>query len=101
MVPYITEYERYLLMKEKASDYDQGTRKISYEEFMEIDEKTKLRMEFINGELIVLEAPSTDHQETSGNLYLLFREYLKEKECRVLYAPFDAYLLKKTARNRM
>ena len=93
--PYITDYDRYFLLKEKSLDYQYGGKKVSYEEFMEIYEKSDLRMEFINGEIIVLGSPNATHQEISGNLYVLFREYLKGKKCKVFYAPFDVHFFKK------
>jgi len=54
-----------------------------------------LRMEYINGEIIILSSPSTFHQDISGNLHVLFRNYLKGKPCKVFYAPFDVHFWKK------
>jgi prevent-host-death family protein len=94
LAPYITDYDRYFIMKEKALDYEYGGKKVSYEEYMEIYEKSDLRMEFINGEIVLLSSPSTTHQEISGNLHVEFREYLKGKQCKVFYAPFDVRFYK-------
>ena len=52
---------------------------MSYDEFMEIYEKSDLRMEYINGEIILLSSPSTFHQDISGNLHVHFKNYLKGK----------------------
>ena len=93
--PYITDIERYLTVKEEALDYQYGGKKVSYDEFMEIYEKSNLRMEFINGEIFILGSPSTFHQEISGRLHLLFADYLKDKKCKVFYAPFDVHFRKK------
>lgn len=93
--PYITDIERYLTVKEEAIDYQYGGKKVSYDEFMEIYEKSNLRMEFINGEIFILESPTTFHQEISGRLYLVFADYLKDKKCKVFYAPFDVHFRKK------
>jgi len=93
--PYITDIERYLMMKEEAHDYQYGGKKVSYDEFMEIYEKSNLRMEFINGEIFLLSSPGTYHQEISGRLYLIFAEYLKGKKCKAFYAPFDVHFRKK------
>ncbi len=49
LTPYLTEYDRYQLVKEKATDYHYGGKRVSYEEFLEIQEHSELRMEFING----------------------------------------------------
>ena len=72
--PYITEIERYMTVKEEAVDYQYGGMKVSYEEFMEIYEKSELRMEFINGEIIIMGSPNTFHQEISGNVFVILAE---------------------------
>lgn len=95
ITPYVTDIEQYFMVKENARDYQYGGKKVSYEEFMEIYEKSELRMEYINGEIIILSSPSTFHQDISGNLHVLFRNYLKEKPCKVFYAPFDVHFWKK------
>ncbi len=95
LTPYINDIERYFTVKEKALDYQYGGKKVSYEEFMEIYEKSELRMEYINGEIILLSSPSTFHQVISGNLYMILRNYLKGKTCKVFYAPFDVHFFKK------
>lgn len=95
LTPYINDIERYFTVKEKALDYQYGGKKVSYEEFMEIYENSELRMEYINGEIILLSSPSTFHQVISGNLYMILRNYLKGKPCKVFYAPFDVHFFKK------
>jgi prevent-host-death family protein len=92
--PYITDADRYFLMREKAVDYQYGGKKVSYDEFMEIYEKSDLRLEFINGEIVLLSSPSPSHQEISGNLYVALRQYFKGKPCKVFYAPFDVHFKK-------
>jgi len=92
--PYITDYDRYYLMKDKAVDYQYGGKKVSYEEFMEIYENSELRMEFINGEIVLLGSPNSFHQDISGNLYVIFRQYLQGKPCKVFYSPFDIHFVK-------
>ncbi len=94
ITPYINDYDRYFVLKEKALDYLHGGKKVSYEEFMEIYEKSDLRMEFINGEIVLLASPSVIHQEISGDLYMIFKEFLKDKKCKVYYAPFDVHFFK-------
>ena len=92
--PYITDIERYLTVKEEALDYQYGGKKVSYDEFMAIYEKSNLRMEFINGEIFLLASPGINHQEISGRLYLIFAQYLKDKACKVFFAPFDVHFSK-------
>lgn len=94
LTPYITEIEQYFMVKENALDYQYGGKKVSYEEFMEIYEKSDLRMEYINGEIVLLSSPSTFHQDISGNMFVKLREYLKGKDCKVFYAPFDVHFYK-------
>lgn len=93
--PYLTEIERYFTVKDRALDYQYGGKKVSYEEFMEIYEHSELRMEYINGEIVILASPSTFHQDISGNLYTHLRAYLKDKKCKVFFAPFDVHFYKK------
>ena len=95
MTPYITDIEKYFTVREKALDYQYGGKKVSYEEFMEIYEKSDQRMEYINGEIILLSSPSTFHQDISGNLFMLFKNYLKGKQCKAFYSPFDVHFFKK------
>ena len=95
LTPYITDIEQYFTIRDKALDYQYGGKKVSYEEFMEIYEKSTLRMEFINGEIYLLASPTIGHQEILGRLYLNFNEYFQDKKCRVFLAPFDVHFHKK------
>lgn len=95
LTPYVSKIEQYFTVKERAHDYVYGGKKVSYAEFMEIYENSELRMEYINGEIIILGSPSTFHQDISGNLYIQLRTYLKGKKCKVFYAPFDVHFYKK------
>lgn len=95
LTPYISQIEQYFTVKERAKDYQYGGKKVSYAEFMEIYENTELRLEYINGEIVLLASPSTLHQEISGNLYIHLRAYLSGKKCKVFYAPFDVHFYKK------
>ncbi|MEW6623331.1 MAG: type II toxin-antitoxin system prevent-host-death family antitoxin [Bacillota bacterium] len=95
LTPYVTDIEQYFTVRENALDYQYGGKKVSYEEFMEIYEKSTLRMELINGEIYLLSSPSIGHQEILGRLHLIFNEYFKGKKCRVFLAPFDVHFKKK------
>lgn len=94
LTPYVTDIEQYFTIREKALDYQYGGKKVSYQEFMEIYEKSTLRMEFINGEIYLLGSPSIGHQEILGRLYLQFHESFKGNKCRVFFAPFDVHFHK-------
>lgn len=95
LTPYVTDIEQYFTVREKVLDYQYGGKKVSYEEFMEIYEKSTLRMELINGEIHLLASPNIGHQEILGRLYLVFNEYFKSKKYRVFLAPFDVHFRKK------
>ena len=95
LTPYVTDIEQYYTVREKALDYQYGGKKVSYEEFMEISEKSTLRMELINGEIYLLASPNIGHQEILGRLHLKFNEYFKGRKCRVFLAPFDVHFKKK------
>ena len=95
LTPYVTDIEQYFTVRENALDYHYGGKRVSYEEFMEIYEKSTLRMEFINGEIHILGSPTIGHQEILGRLHLLFAEYFKSKKCKVFLAPFDVHFKKK------
>ena len=95
LTPYVTDIEQYFIIRENALDYQYGGKKVSYEEFMEISEKSTLRMEFINGEIYLLTSPNIGHQEILARLHLTFNDYFKESKCRVFFAPFDVHFKKK------
>jgi Uma2 family endonuclease len=82
-------------VKERSLDYHYGGKKVSYEEFMEIYDQSDLRMEYINGEIVLLASPTTFHQDISGNLHIHLHAYLQGKKCKVFYAPFDVHFYKK------
>ena len=95
LTPYITEIEDYFIVKESALDYVYGGKKVSYTEYMQINEKSSKRMEFINGEIHLLASPTSFHQDALGNLHILFSKYFKNKKCKVFLAPFDVHFNKK------
>nr|WP_090888726.1 type II toxin-antitoxin system Phd/YefM family antitoxin [Evansella caseinilytica] len=94
LTPYVTDIEQYFIVRENALDYQYGGKKVSYEEFIEISEKSTLRMEFINGEIYLLASPNIGHQEILARLYLTFNDYFKGNKCRVFFAPFDVHFKK-------
>ncbi|WP_105617193.1 type II toxin-antitoxin system prevent-host-death family antitoxin [Vallitalea okinawensis] len=95
LTPYVTDVERYFTVRESALDYRYGGKKVSYEEFMIINEKSSTRMEFINGEIYLLDSPNVSHQDILGRLYVIFLERFKGKKCRPFIAPFDVHFRKK------
>lgn len=95
LVPYVSDIEKYFTIRENAVNYDYDRKTVSYEEFMEIYEKSNTRMEFLNGEIYVMGSPDVDHQNILGNLYVLFKEFLKGKKCKAFIAPFDVLFRKR------
>ncbi len=95
LTPYVTDIERYFTVRENALDYQYGGKKVSYEEFMVIYEQSTLRMEFINGEIHLLDSPLVTHQDILTRLYLYFHTCFAGKACRVFFAPFDVHFFKK------
>lgn len=95
LVPYVSDIEKYFTVRENAVNYDYNKKIVSYEEFMEIYAKSNVRMEFLNGEIYIMSSPDINHQDTLGNLYMVFREFFKGKKCRPFMAPFDVHFRKK------
>lgn len=95
LTPYVTDIEQYFSLRERALDYQYGGKKVSYEEFMAISEKSTLRMEYLNGEIFLLSSPTVGHQELSARLFLTLSHFFQASSCRVYYAPFDIHCFKK------
>lgn len=47
------------------------------------------RIEMIDGEIIAMASPSSNHQRISGALFAQLYNYLEGKKCEVFAAPFD------------
>ena len=77
--------ERYQLVEEPDPSYT-----YTYADYMEW--KFKERLELFRGRIFKMGAPNTLHQVVGGNLYSAWRDFLKEKTCRVFIAPFDIRL---------
>ena len=51
------------------------------------------RWEIIEGQAYAMTpAPTVKHQQVSGTLYLMLRQFLEGKPCQVLYSPLDVRL---------
>ena len=99
LVPYVSDIEKYYTVKENAVNYDYSKKTVSYEEFMEIYEKSNTRMEFLNGEIYIMSSPDVDHQDILGNLHVLFKDFFKGKKCKPFIAPFDAHFRKQNIKD--
>ncbi|MCC2683932.1 MAG: hypothetical protein K0R75_831 [Paenibacillaceae bacterium] len=82
------------LLKEGAAEYAAGSAKMSYEDFLELSEKSEQRFELIDGVVYNLASPTFDHQRIVGDLLVIFHNWFKGKSCAVLVSPFDVTLFK-------
>ena len=55
------------------------------------------RYELIDGEAVLLAAPSTSHQLVSAELMRQLANFLEGKNCKAIAAPFDVRLFEKEA----
>lgn len=67
-------------------------KEITYEEFLKVDVNSDDNLEFIDGKIYLLAAPSVEHQTVVTNLSTEFGIYFKSKKCRHFVAPFDVVL---------
>jgi len=65
-------------------------RRYTYSDYMTWDDDE--RWELIDGVPFLMSAPTTRHQEISGNLYFQLRSSLEGKPCKPFYAPSDVRL---------
>ena len=81
----------YFLVHEEAKKYH-PTKKVSYEEYMELIESSDQRYELIDGEIYLLASPSFTHQVVVNEISGHFYNYFRGKPCRSLTAPLDIRL---------
>lgn len=68
------------------------SKKITYEEFLQIDSNTEEYLEYVDGQVYNQASPSTIHQRVSVNFTAELRNYFRNKECELFHAPFDIQL---------
>jgi Uma2 family endonuclease len=67
-------------------------RAASIEEFWSLPEST-LSVEYINGEIVMAPAPTTNHQTAVGNIYFALRTHVEHSKDGVCYlSPLDVVL---------
>ncbi len=70
----------------------QGRRPLTYADYLELPDDGK-RYEILDGELFVTASPLLQHQQVSGNLYVILRRALADThQGRVFFAPVDVLL---------
>ncbi len=81
----------FFILNEESKGY-RPTRKISYEEYMELVESSDQRYELIDGQVYLLASPGFNHQAVVNEISGRFYNYFKGKPCRSLTAPLDVRL---------
>lgn len=66
--------------------------KLSYQNYLELKEKSDNILEYIDGIVYMSPSPSTKHQRISGKLHAKLYNLLEGKDCEVFHAPFDILL---------
>ena len=67
--------------------------RLTVRDYLSIPEDDENRYELIDGELYMAPAPSWEHQDTVGNIYVALREFVHTDGLgRVTIAPVDVYL---------
>lgn len=77
---------------ENASDYGYGGKKATYEEFLQLQQKSEERYEYIDGEIYRLASPRTAHQIAITELLVIFYNTFQGKDCTPIVAPYDIEL---------
>lgn len=63
----------------------------TYQQYLELDDET--RYEILDGELIMVPAPGTRHQDISSKLFLRLAAFVLERDLgKAFYAPLDVVL---------
>ena len=67
-------------------------KKVTFEEFLKIDEKSEEQLEYIDGVIYSQASPSTFHQIIVSNLSSELVIYFKGKQCKPIVSPYDIFL---------
>lgn len=86
--------ERYVVAEEAVNYIVNGSRKMTYAEFIEMTEKSDLRYELIDGEVFCLASPSYNHQIAVTEILTHMGNWFRGKKCKPLTSPFDVTLEK-------
>ncbi|MBM4764750.1 type II toxin-antitoxin system prevent-host-death family antitoxin [Bacillus sp. B15-48] len=79
------------LIHENAPMYGYG-KQATYEEFLQLQQESDERYEYIDGEIYLLASPRTAHQKAVGELYVCLYNFLQGTDCTPMIAPYDIEL---------
>ena len=82
-----SEVSEELKVKEAQIEYN---KLYTYSDYLTWDDD--VRRELIDGVVYLMSAPTWRHQEISGNLFYLLKQYLKDSQCKVFFAALDVRL---------
>ena len=67
--------------------------RLTVQDYLDIPEEDENRYELIDGELYMAPAPTWEHQESTGNLLSILRDFARANMLgRVVASPIDVYL---------
>jgi prevent-host-death family protein len=81
-------------VKEGAAEYRTNSEWVTYEEYLELVEKSEHRFELIDGVIYNMASPSYKHQNAVHELHGAFYLWFKGKPCKPLTSPFDVTFIK-------
>jgi Uma2 family endonuclease len=71
---------------------NQSPNYISPEEYLEGEELSQIKHEYINGQIYAMAGASDAHVTIAGNLFALLRNHVRGSGCRVYMADMKAYI---------
>lgn len=81
---------------ERAQEYSYDGKKATFEEFLQLQQDSEERYEYIDGEIYLLASPRTAHQIALSELFVIFYNFFQGKKCRPMIAPYDIELRRTT-----
>lgn len=81
-------------IREEQPEYQSSSGWMTYEEFLELTEKSEQRFELIDGVIYNLTSPTYKHQHVVSELHGTFYNWFKGKTCVPLTSPFDVTFFK-------
>ena len=79
------------IIQEKAPIYGYGKR-ATYDEFLQMQQNSTERYEYIDGEIYLLPSPKTAHQFSVTKLTVIFSNFFQDSTCTPIVAPYDIEL---------